>query len=97
MNDDKIVYNKDGSLSALVGKDAVHLMRVQTIISGLRMNIATGGRMVLTRGATPTKLLALAGEYTGKKYKRTQKEEAMADLQVWFNTMKAALPHEVAP
>ena len=92
---DKIVYNKDGSLAALHGKDAVHLMRVQTIISGLRMNIATGGRMMLTRGATVTKLLALAGEYTGKKYKRTEKEQAMADLQVWFNEMRAALPQEV--
>lgn len=92
---DGIVYNKDGSLAALHGKDAVHLMRVQTIISGIRMNIATNGRMQLTRGAGITKLLALAGQYTGKTYKRTQRQEAMDDLKVWFDTMKAALPHEV--
>jgi hypothetical protein len=31
-------------------------------------------------------------KYTGKKYKRTQHEQARADLQVWIETMKAALP-----
>lgn len=92
MSDSEIIYNKDGSLSSLVGKDAVSLMRVQTIITGIRMNIQTGGKMVLTRDATITRLLQMAGEYTGKKYKRSQKEQAMADLQKWFEEMKAALP-----
>lgn len=92
MSDSEIIYNKDGSLSALVGRDAVSLMRVQTIITGIRMNINTGGKMQLTRGATITHLLKLAGEYTGKTYKRSQKQQAMDDLNVWFQTMKAALP-----
>jgi hypothetical protein len=97
MTDDKIVYNKDGTLRALVGKDAVHLMRIQTIISGLRMSISTGGKMILTRGATPTKLLQLASEYTGKKYKRTQKQQAIDDLQIFFNNLKSSLPEETDP
>lgn len=92
MSDSEIIYNKDGSLSALIGHDAVSLMRVQTVITGIRMNIQTGGKMQLTRGATITKLLAIAGEYTGKKYKRSEKQQAMDDLKVWFETMKAALP-----
>lgn len=95
MNDDKIVYNKDGSLSALHGKDAVSLMRVATIICCLKMAIATNGRMILTRGATPTRLLQMATEYTGQKYKRTEKERAIQDLKVWMETMKSALPTEV--
>lgn len=92
MSYSEIIYNKDGSLSTLVGKDAVSLMRVQTIITGIRMNIQTGGKMQLTRAATITNLLKMAGEYTGKKYTRNQKEQAMADLQEWFTEMKAALP-----
>ena len=89
-----IFYNKDGSLNALVGKDAVHLMRVQTIISGLRMNIATGGRMMITRGFGPKRLLAVASEYTGRTYKMSEKQLAMDHLKVWFDEMKAALPQE---
>lgn len=88
----EIHYNKDGSLRALVGKDAVSLMRVQTIITGIRMNIQTKGKMVLTRGATITHLLKLAGEYTGQTYKRSEKQKALDDLNVWFNNMKSALP-----
>lgn len=93
-DESKIVYNKDGSLSALVGADAVSLMRVRTIMSGIEMNIKTNGQMILTRGATITKLLTMATEYTGQKYKRTEKERALKDLKVWFETMKSALPTE---
>lgn len=92
MSEAEIIYNKDGSLSALVGRDAIELMRVQTIISGIRMNIQSGGKMQLTRGANITRLLQLAGQYTGKTYKRSQKQQAMDDLQKWFAEMKAALP-----
>lgn len=87
----KIVYRKNGELSALVGKDAVQLMRVRTIISGLKM--AAHG-MVLTRGATATKLLKMATEYTGQTYKRTERERAIEDLETWFKTMRDALPQE---
>lgn len=89
---DEIVYNKKGEMVALHGKDAVSCMRVATIMSGIRMNIQTKGRMQLTRGANITHLLKLAGQYTGKTYKRTQKEVALADLQAWLDTMKLALP-----
>jgi hypothetical protein len=33
--------------------------------------------------------------YTGKKYKRGQHDEARADLKVWIETMKSAIPTEV--
>lgn len=94
MSEPEIQYNKDGSLRALIGREAVDLMRVQTIISGIRMNIATGGKLMLTRGATITRLLQLAGEYTGKSYKRSEKQEAMDDLRVWFNNMKSTIPEK---
>lgn len=97
MTEPKITYRKDGSLSSLQGREAVELMRVQTIISGINMNIRTGGKMVLTRGATITKLLDMATGYTGKKYssrKPADKEQAVKDLTVWFNNMKSTIPTE---
>jgi hypothetical protein len=39
-----------------------------------------------------TKMLALTTSITGKKYKRTQAEDAMRDLHIWIETMKSALP-----
>lgn len=94
-----ITYNKDGSLCSLEGADAMQLMRVQTIISGIAMNLATGGQMQLTRGVTITKLLTMATEYTGKKYSArndSEKQCAMMDLQVWFNLMKSTIPTTTA-
>jgi hypothetical protein len=93
----KITYRADGSLQSLEGRDAVQLMRVQTIITGIRMNIQTNGQMVLTRGATITRLLTMATEYTGQKYssrKLADKERAITDLTVWFNNMKSTIPTE---
>lgn len=95
MSDDKIIYNKDGSLSALIGKEAAHLRRIQRVMSGIRMDIQTGGRMQLMQGGTIPRLLRIAGEYTGKKYKRTEKQQALDDLNVFFHTLKASLPEEV--
>jgi hypothetical protein len=48
--------------------------------------------MKMTRGASPTVLLGIAGEYTGKKYKRGQYDQAAQDLNVWIETMRAAMP-----
>lgn len=89
-----ITYRKDGSLSTLNGKEAVDLMRVQTIIMGIKMHVSSGGRMQITRGMSIMKLLGLAFQYSGNKYKRTECEKAIADLQVWFNNMKSTIPEE---
>jgi hypothetical protein len=94
MTEPMITYNKDGSLSCLTGKEAVELMRVQTIRMGIKMNIQTGGKMMLTRGATITNLLKMAGQYTGKTYTRSQKQQALDDLNMWFNNMKSTIPTE---
>lgn len=90
--DSYISTTKDGSITGFVGPDAVHLVRVRTIISGIRLNIQTNGRMQLTCGATITALLKMAGQYTGKAYKRTQKEQALRDLEEWSANMSLALP-----
>jgi hypothetical protein len=85
-----IVQHAGGT--SLVGPDATNLYRAITCKQGLKMHVQTGGRMRLTRGASPTLLLQIAGEYTGKKYKRTEHAQAATDLELWIETMKAALP-----
>ena len=88
-----IEHDANGTFRAAVGPDATNLFRAITTLSAIRMHVNTGGRLRLTRMASPTLLLQIAGEYSGKKYKRTQFAEAQADLQKWIDTMKAALPH----
>ncbi len=93
-----IHLNQKGELVALVGRDATHLSRVHWMAMGLKMYDQSKGRMLLTRGATPKRLLEMAFEYTGKSYPNNAKGRAacVADLNVWSATMKAALPVTVA-
>lgn len=92
MSDSYIVVRENGRASAFVGPDATELVRASVLISGLRMWARTGGKIILTRGMSSKKLLALAKRYTGKDYKRGECERAAADVQLWVDTMKAALP-----
>lgn len=72
------------------GKDATNLVRAIYVKNALSFYVKTGLKM--TRAATPTYLLRAATEYTGHKYKRGQYVKAAEDLEVWINTMRAALP-----
>lgn len=94
MQDSHIVHHKSGG-TTLVGPDAVNLYRAATLASGLRLYARSG--ILLTRGATPTRLLLIAKEYTGKTYKRKPDRahylDAANDVQKWVETMRAALPH----
>ena len=76
-------------ISSYIGPDATHLFRARTLVMSLKM-IQKGMR--LTRGATPTKMLAIATQFTGKAYKRGQYSQAIDDMQIWVNTMECALP-----
>jgi hypothetical protein len=86
----EIQHHGDGGFS-ISGRDGMHFYRALHVRMALSMWIKTGLRP--TRGVGPTQLLALAAEYTGKTYKRGQHQQALDDLQVWIDTMKAALPH----
>lgn len=85
----EIVHHAGGAIS-ISGRDAMYYYRALHVRMALSMWIKTGLRP--TRGVGPTQMLALASEYTGKTYKRGQHAQALADLQVWIDTMKAALP-----
>lgn len=87
------------SATVYVG-DAVHLMRAKTIQVGIEMYIRTNGRMLMTRTATIGNLLKAATSITHKAYKvrtKTDHAQAVEDLRVWIETLKAALPVEVTP
>lgn len=87
-NHSEIVHHDGGT--TLVGPDAVNLFRAISVRAALTMYARTG--MKMTRGATPTVLLAIATEYSGKAYKRGQYDQAAEDVRIWVETMKAALP-----
>lgn len=84
----EIVHHQGGTTFA--GPDAVNLVRATYLVSALRMYAKS--RMLMTRGATPTHMLRLAGQYTGKTYKRGEHLQAADDVAKWADTMRAALP-----
>lgn len=71
------------------GRDAVLLFKAITLRSGLKL--AQAG-IKLNRWTTTSDLFKMATNYTGKPYKRGQYEQARADLTIWIDTMKAAMP-----
>lgn len=86
----QIEVRKDGTVSCYSGPDATNLFRARLLVSSLRMFASCG--MLPTRGVSGKMMLAMAGEYTGKKYKRGQASVAADDVAVWCDTMVAALP-----
>lgn len=94
MNEDRIVAEQGGGIS-FVGHDAVELYRVMHIRAAIKLYAATG--IIPTRGVGIKKMLAMAGSYTNRRYPATKHSAALAiaDLTVWIETMKSALPVEV--
>jgi hypothetical protein len=88
-NESYISHGRGGTTFA--GPDAVNYFRAATLRSGLGL-LKVGIRP--TRGLTVTRALKLVTEYTGKKYKRTEIDIARADLTVWIDAMRCALPIE---
>lgn len=89
MSDSEIKYTTSGTMFA--GHDAVEVFRAATLASALGLLKAGITPM---RGLTRTRALAMAGRYTGQTYKRgdAEIERARADLKVWIETMKSAIP-----
>ena len=91
MRDDSFIkHTSSGPM--FVGPDAVRLQQAITLRSAIKMYVMSSGQIIPTRGMGITKMLALAGTITGKTYKRTQTTQAQADLHIWIETMKSALP-----
>jgi hypothetical protein len=80
----------DGGGMSLIGPDAVELYRAATLRMSISLHQKCG--MIPTRGVTITKMFTMVHRYSGKRYKRGAHDAALADLDVWIATMKAALP-----
>lgn len=91
MTDSSITISAGGTTYA--GPDATNLFRAKILAGSLGLYAKCG--MIPTRGVTITKLLAMATQYTGKKYKRGDAAKAQADVKLWADTMLAGLPVEV--
>jgi hypothetical protein len=90
MSDSFIGVNaKTGNAQSFVGPDAVALYQAAVLKSAIGL-LQKGIKP--TRGYTMTKALAAAGRLTGKTYKRTQSDAAIADIEQWILAMKLALP-----
>lgn len=74
------------------GPDATELFRAQVLASSIKMWIKCG--IIPTRGVTISKMLHLVARYSGKSYPRGKAgaAKAVADLEIWINTMRVALP-----
>jgi hypothetical protein len=75
------------------GPDATNMFRAKMLAGSLKLYAKCG--VIPTRGVTITKMLAMATQYTGKKYKRGEALKAHVDVQLWADTMLAGLPIEV--
>jgi hypothetical protein len=88
MNDSEIIIT--WSSITYAGPDATAFLAVRMLRSSINLYMKTG--IIPTRGVTISRMLAAAGQRTGKKYKRGQAAQAVADLDTWIATMAAALP-----
>ena len=76
--------------TAFVGKDAISLVRAAHLKAALNLYAKSG--LCMTRTASPTRMLDMAAVYTGKTYKRGQFAQAAADVKVWLDEMRDAIP-----
>lgn len=63
--------------------------RLVALKQALRIHVQTQGRMRLTRTATPTSMLLMASEYTGKRYRRGEQAQALTDIQEVLDNLVA--------
>ena len=89
MTDSYISTNAGGTTFA--GPDAVQLFRAMQIKGALKM-WKVG--LKVHRGVRLKDLLGMVSEHTGKTYKKSDLDTAIADLVQWIEAMKAALPVE---
>lgn len=88
MRDSEIHHSRGGSTYA--GTDAVNTVRAFYLASALDLYAKT--KMQMTIGATPTAMLKLATQITGKPYKRGAYTQAAEDVRKWATEMRDSIP-----
>lgn len=81
---------RNGKVVSYVGPDATNLFRAITLRSALAMYAEL--KLLPARNIRAKDLLRMASAYSGKKYARGGHAQAAKDVQVWVETMRAALP-----
>jgi hypothetical protein len=84
-----ITHHASGGMS-VVGPDAMLLYKAVVLKNSMQLYVRTGIRP--TRGVGPKHMTALASQITGRKYKPLEMGSAIAGLERWIATMKAAIP-----
>lgn len=91
MEDSYVVYSKGRKeATSYVGRDATQLFRVNMLKVSIRLWCKTG--MKPTRGVGIRKMLDMAYQYTGRRYKTSEAMEAVDDLHNWVTCMVSAMP-----
>ena len=85
----EITYDANGDAVGFHGHEAVDVYRAFMLASHLKLYAKSG--IIPTRGVGITKMLALAGHFTGKAYKRGEALKASEDCLAWAQTMKLAI------
>lgn len=88
---DAITYHASGG-TTLTGS-AIDIMGAATIRVALRMHVNSGGRMRMSRAASPTVLMASAAKITGQKFKTRDYAGAIVALDQWITEAKCKVLH----
>lgn len=90
MDKSEITHSKGGTVYS--GPDAVRYFGAMQLKLAIRLYRKT--KIIPTRGMSISRMLKLAKPFTGKRYANSAAgwEKCEADLQVWCDTMRAALP-----
>lgn len=85
------IETSNGNAVGFVGPDATNLFRAVMLRASIKLFADTGMRP--TRGVGMRQMLDMATGYSGKPYNgRAGLALAMADLDIWINNMRSALP-----
>lgn len=92
MTDSLVTLGAGGTMYA--GPDATKLFAAMSVRSGINLYLKTG--LKPSRAYTPTNMSAFVSNITGKTYKRGKGglAQAAADLGLWIEAMKCAMPVE---
>jgi hypothetical protein len=91
-SDSYLEVNEEGQVVSYVGEDATRYFQARMVYMGLK---ARKVGIQLARNYTPKRLFETASRFTGKKYKLTEYDVALKDLETWLTTMELALPFVV--
>lgn len=80
-------------MTTFTGEKEVNTFVLVILKAAIKLYVNTG--MKANRAYTPSNMLAKAGEFTGKIYKRGQLPIALADLQAKYDEILAARQKEV--